>query len=236
MKAFLLAAGNGTRLKPLTDTVPKCLLPVAGTPLLGIWLELCRRHGFDEVILNVHAHAGAVRHYVASNHNSVQVTLFEEPVLLGSAGTLAANRGWVSGESCFGVFYADVLTNVNLEKMLRHHASREAAATIGVYRVEDPSRCGIVSLGAAGMVTEFIEKPARARSNLAFSGVMLATPRLLEFLPSSWPADIGFHVLPRLAGKMSAFEVTDFLLDIGTLQNYQKAQETWPGLSAVAAG
>jgi len=93
MKAFLLAAGKGTRLKPLTESVPKCLLPFHGVPLLSIWLELCRRHGIGEVLINVHAHPDAIRGFVANNHHDVQVRLFEEPTLLGSAGTVAANLG-----------------------------------------------------------------------------------------------------------------------------------------------
>src|ERR1700688_3378395 len=101
MKAFLLAAGNGTRLRPITNTIPKCLLPIRGLPLLGIWLEMCRRFGIHEVLINVHAHTTAVREYIEKTDHEVTVKLFEEPTLLGSAGTLAANREWVSRENMF---------------------------------------------------------------------------------------------------------------------------------------
>ena len=114
MKAFLLAAGKGTRLTPLTETTPKCLLPVGGVPLLSIWLELCRRHGIEEVLINVHAHPDAIREYLACNQNGIRVRLFQEPILLGSAGTIAANREWVAHESWFWILYADVLTNMNI--------------------------------------------------------------------------------------------------------------------------
>lgn len=229
MKAFLLAAGNGTRLRPLTETIPKCLVPICGTPLLGIWLALCRRHGINEVLINVHAQAGAVRDYIASDHFGLRITLFEEPTLLGSAGTLAANRDWVEGES-FWIFYADVLTNVDLGPVMALHRSKKLGATLAVYRVDEPSRCGIVALDGNGLVTQFVEKPAHAPGNLAFSGVLIGTSQFLDAIPDTRPSDIGFHVLPRLAGNMSACESEAYFLDIGSPHNYQKAQETWPGL------
>ena len=230
MKAFLLAAGNGTRLKPLTETTPKCLLPFNGVPLLSIWLELCRRHGIKEVLINVHAHPDAIRNFVASNHSKIRVKLFEEPTLLGSAGTIAANREWVAREKFFWILYADVLTNINLRALLDFHMAQQTAATLAVYRVPDPSRCGIVTLGKNGVVKEFVEKPAIPSSNLAFSGVLIGTEQLLPAIPNRLPADIGFDVLPRLVNQMSAYETSDFLLDIGTVQNYKEAQATWPGL------
>jgi len=230
VKAFLLAAGNGTRLKPLTETTPKCLLPFNGVPLLSIWLELCRRHGIKEVLINVHAHPDAIRNFVASNHSKIRVKLFEEPTLLGSAGTIAANREWVAHEKFFWILYADVLTNINLRALLDFHMAQQTAATLAVYRVPDPSRCGIVTLGKNGVVKEFVEKPPIPSSNLAFSGVLIGTAQLLPAIPNRLPADIGFDVLPRLVNQMSAYETSDFLLDIGTVQNYKEAQATWPGL------
>jgi len=230
VKAFLLAAGKGTRLRPLTETTPKCLLPVGGTPLLSIWLELCRRHGIEEVLINVHAHPDAIREYLACNQNGIRLRLFEEPTLLGSAGTVAANREWVSGERLFWILYADVLTNINLQVLVDFHVARQTAATLAVYRVPDPSRCGIVTLDENGVVKNFMEKPPIPVSNLAFSGVLIGTQQLLDEIPNRLPADIGFDVLPRMVNKMSAYEISDYLLDIGTIQNYKQAQATWPGL------
>jgi mannose-1-phosphate guanylyltransferase len=235
MKAFLLAAGNGTRLKPLTDTTPKCLLPIRGIPLLSIWLQFCKRSGIHEVLINTHAHRDTVRQYVAGTDHGVRVKIFEEPTLLGSAGTLAANREWVAGEKLFWVLYADVLTNVRLQRLLECHTARQAAATIAVCRVPDPSRCGVVNLDVNGVVQEFIEKPAKPASNLAFTGVLLATPLVLDAIPDRRPADIGFDVLPRLTGRMSACETDDYLQDIGTLENYENAQMSWPGLTVEAS-
>lgn len=231
MKAFLLAGGPGTRLLPLTDTTPKCLLPIRGTPLLQLWFALCRTYGINELLINLHSHGDVVRKFIEKNNGGLKVTLFEEPELRGSAGTILANREWVRNEEAFWVFYADVLTTTNLDSMLEFHRSRGQLATIGVYQVPDPSRCGIVQLDESGVVRDFVEKPRMPVGNLAFSGLMISTPALLDFIPSRIPADLGFHVLPQLVGKMAAYTIADYLIDIGTLETYKTAQETWPGLS-----
>ena len=114
MKAFLLAAGNGTRLRPLTDSIPKCLLPIQGVPLLEIWLNNCRAAGITDVLVNAHAHAEAIRQFAAEQKTGVRMRIVEEPELLGSAGTLAENREFIAGEESFFILYADVLTNVDL--------------------------------------------------------------------------------------------------------------------------
>jgi len=230
MKAFLLAAGHGTRLRPHTDSIPKCLLPIQGVPMLEIWLSLCRRHGISEILVNTHAHAAAVSEFLSHWKDGVRVTLVEETELFGSAGTLRANRRWVESEETFWVFYADVLTCTDLTHMLRAHSPSDAA-TIGLYSVPDPERCGIVELDQNSVVTSFIEKPAHPRSNLAFAGIMIATQQLIQAIPEKAGADIAFDVLPRLTGKMRGYRVADYLLDIGTRENYDQAQKTWPGLT-----
>jgi mannose-1-phosphate guanylyltransferase len=229
-KAFLLAAGHGTRLRPLTDATPKCLLPIRGMSMLQIWLEHCHRFGIQEVLINLHSHARTVREFLDKNKLvDVRVHISDEPVLLGSAGTIRANKSWVATEEMFWVFYADVLTDVNLDEMVQLHQERRAGATIGVYRVPDPSRCGIVQLDAASWVTEFVEKPRIPVGNLAFSGILLGGAEFLDALPSRSPSDIGFDVLPRLVGRLAAHEIKNYLIDIGTMENYRSAQENWLG-------
>lgn len=228
MKAFLLAAGHGTRLRPHTDSLPKCLLPIRGVPMLEIWLSLCRRNGISDVLVNTHAHSAAVVEFLSKWRDGIRVRVVEEPELFGSAGTLRANREWVEGDDKFWVFYADVLTCADLGAMLRFHSSA-SAASIGVYAVPDPQRCGIVELDRNLLVTSFEEKPAQPRGNLAFAGIMVATRRLLDAIPEKRGADIACDVLPRLVGKTQAYYISDYLLDIGTLENYELAQQTWPG-------
>ncbi len=235
MKAFLLAAGHGTRLRPYTNSVPKCLLPIRGVPMLAIWLDSCRRMGIEEVLVNTHAHAQAVADFVRPLRDGIRVTVVEEPELFGSAGTLLAHREWIHGDDKFWIFYADVLTCANLASMEAFHSPHDAA-TLGVYSVPDPERCGIVSLGEDQLVIDFVEKPAVPRSNLAFAGIMIGTQELLDAIPRKREADLAFDVLPRLVGRMRAYPIPDYLLDIGTRENYEVAQRTWPGFSESNCG
>ncbi len=230
MKAFLLAAGNGTRLRPLTDKIPKCLVPIAGISMLNIWLELCRRAGIDQVLLNLHAHADIVRKELNQMTKGPRVTAVEEPVLLGSAGTLLANREWVADEEQFWILYADVLTNADLGQMLKFHRNENLPCTLGLTQVKDPRRCGVATFDQRSVITDFVEKPSNPTSNWAFSGIMLASPQILDEVTRPAPSDIGFNLLPQLVGKMRAYPISEYLLDIGTMENYELAQRTWPGL------
>jgi mannose-1-phosphate guanylyltransferase len=231
MKAFLLAAGHGTRLRPLTDSIPKCLLPIQGIPLLEIWLNNCRSAGITDVLVNAHAHVAAIREFAAEQRTGVQMRIAEERALLGSAGTLAENREFVAAEEFFFVLYADVLTNVDLSSILAFHQQKHVAATLGICHVPDPSRCGVVTFDENSVIRSFVEKPTCPSSNWAFAGVMVAGPELLNHLSRQRPADIGFDVLPEIPGKMAAYKISEYLLDVGTLSNYENAQQSWPGLA-----
>lgn len=231
-KAFILAAGKGTRLRPITDRIPKCLVPIRGVPLLAIWLRACRDAGITDVLINLHAHADHVRNFLLRENFGLKIRVVEEKVLLGSAGTLSANRDWVAPGESFWIFYSDVLNRADLAGMALLHERCRPAATLGVYEVSDPRRCGIVSVGADGIIDQFVEKPEHPPGKLAFSGLMIATAAVMNIIPDCIPVDLGFHVLPKLAGRMLAFPIRDYLIDIGTPENYQKAQTTWPGCAA----
>ena len=231
MKAFILAAGHGTRLRPLTDSLPKCLVPIRGVPMLQIWLDICAAYGIDEVLINVHSHADHVRDFLDRTQSGrVRVSISEETQLLGSAGTLRANKSWVEQERSFWVFYGDVLTSARLNEMVEVHSRKALTATLAVSSVNDPKRCGIVSVDENDVITDFIETPIAPRSNLAFSGLMLCSPDIFNRIPDQAPVDIGYHVLPRLIGSMAAYRVHDYLVDIGTLETYNDAQLNWPGV------
>lgn len=182
------------------------------------------------MLVNVHAHADQVREFVQTQRSGVQIQLAEEAVLLGSAGTLAANRKFVTGGREFLVLYGDVLTNTDLRELVHAHRKRKAIAMLGAYEVPDPGRCGILSVNGDAIIQSFVEKPEQPASNLAFAGVMVAGQELFDFISEKKPADIAFDVLPKLVGRMRALKLTDYLLDIGTMENYTAAQASWPGL------
>jgi mannose-1-phosphate guanylyltransferase len=229
VKGFLLAAGVGTRLRPLTNAMPKCLVPIQGAPLLAIWLQWCAMYGIDEIFLNSHAHSERVGEFVDGYRGPVRVTLTHEPELLGSAGTVHVNRDFVAAEKEFAVLYADVLTNCRFDRLLDFHRTRHSPVTLGTYRVPHPTQCGIIVTDDTGKVVDFMEKPQFPKSDQAFSGILIGGPALLANLPDRVPADIGFDVLPKLVGEMFAFPITDYVFDIGTMEKYEQAQREWPG-------
>lgn len=229
MKAFLLAAGAGTRLRPLTDRIPKCLVPIEGVPLLGIWFRLLHRYGVTSVLLNTHHHAGQVRDYVASGPvPGLEVVLAHEPELLGSAGTVAANRDFVGGEERFLVIYADNLTSVDIGRFLRFHEEKRSPFTMGLFETREPEQCGIATLDGDGRVIRFVEKPKQPESNLANSGLYVAGPALFDLMPRKTFIDFGFDILPLMVGRMYGYRIREFFIDLGTPDRLERARLEWP--------
>ncbi len=231
MKAFLLAAGLGTRLRPLTEHTPKCLVPINGKPLLAYWLELMEQHGITEVLINLHYLADQVRDFL-NDHSpaKLSVVLFDEPELLGSGGTLRENKHFVDGESDFFILYADNLTNIDLSAFYQFHKAKGQVFSMALNRVDNPSSCGIATLSQDDIITSFVEKPAHPTSNLANAGVYIAKPEILDLLPNKPITDIGYDLLPLLSNRMAGWQMTDYLIDIGTFDNLRKAEQEWPQL------
>jgi mannose-1-phosphate guanylyltransferase len=212
-------------------------MPVAGRPLLDYWLSLCRRHGVAEVLINVHHHADQVREFVEARQSDIpRIRIFPEERLLGSGGTLAANRDFVQREKEFLVLYADNLSNVNLETLVRFHRSHDGPVTMGLFHTAVPQQCGIVELDQDGRVLTFEEKPVRPRSDLASAGVMIMEPEVYELFPGSRTFDLGHDILPRLAGRMYGHVIEEYLQDIGTLEKYLDALREWRGFEDSRAG
>jgi mannose-1-phosphate guanylyltransferase len=232
MKAFLLGAGLGTRLRPLTDTVPKCLVEIAGRPMLDIWLDALAKAGVDEVLVNTHHLADLVGGHVARRSGSPLVRLSHESVLLGSAGTLLANRDFVDGEDMFLVVYADNLTDFDLGVLVDAHRSGGTIATLSVFRAPRPSECGIVDV-RDGRVVGFVEKPANPPGDLANAGMYAFSPRVLDEIRGPLPRDIGFDLLPALVGLAGVVPIGDsFFLDVGTPAALDRARLLWKGGTA----
>lgn len=227
MRAFLLAAGLGTRLRPLTDHTPKCLLPINGQPLLAIWLDLLARHGVDEVLINTHHLSDQVEGFLSSVQTHLRVRTAFEPKLLGSAGTLRAQQDFVAGEDVFLVCYADNLTDADLSSLVSAHQSSRPPLTMGLFRAANPSGSGIVDLDADGLVLGFQEKPEAPRSDLANAGIYVASQEIFALLEDRIPLDVGFDLLPKLVGRMRGVLLETYLRDIGTPESYANAQEEW---------
>jgi mannose-1-phosphate guanylyltransferase len=224
-RAFLLAAGLGTRLKPLTDATPKCLIPVGGRPLLHWWLTVCERLGVREVLINTHHHAEQVDAFVRSRPTGLAVTLSYEATLLGSAGAIAANKGFAGGDD-FWIFYADTLIGADLKPLSDLHRARRADLTLGLFKSPDPKSGGVVELTPDGRVVSFEEKPARPKSDLVAAGAYVAGPALLRVLPRG-AGDLSRDVFPKLMGNACG-AVLDPVIDLGTPESYARARQEWP--------
>jgi len=227
VKAFLLAAGLGTRLRPLTDHTPKCMLKIDGRPLLDIWLDEFEHAGVDEVLVNVHSLAEVVRAHIETRHTPPKVHTSFEPELLGSAGTLVANKRWVADEELFLACNADNLTDFDLRTLIEFHRRGDAVATLTLFHAERPSACGIVELDQAARVIGFAEKPGNPMSDLANAGIYAFHPSVLDDVVGEPPLDIGYDVLPSLVGRARAMEIGGYFRDIGTADAYRLAQEEW---------
>ena len=235
-KGFLLAAGLGTRLKPLTNSVPKCLVPVDGKPMLSIWLDLCQKLGLRDVLINTHHLAAQVEAWAADQVDKpVRICLVYEPELLGSAGTIASNWGFVEGEEDFFIFYADNLVHMDFDGMIGFHQSHTSPLTVALFHSSRPSNCGIALLDEDNRITGFEEKPACPKSDLANGGIYLARRGIRQFLPMPGYADFAIDVLPRLVGEMRGFVTNGRILDVGTPENYDQALREWPAITRNAS-
>jgi mannose-1-phosphate guanylyltransferase len=228
MKAFLLAAGIGSRLRPITDSIPKCMVAIDGRPLLDIWLDAFSSAGVDEVLVNLHHLPDVVRDHLAGRAGGPAVRAFFEPVLLGSAGTLAAHREWVGAEEFFLVCYADNLTDFDLRSLVDAHRAHGGIATLALFHSQTPSAGGVVELDGTGRVIGFTEKPAKPVSDLTNAGIYAFHPSVLDEIEGAPPKDIGYDLLPRLVGRARAVLVNGYFRDIGTAESYRRAREEWP--------
>jgi mannose-1-phosphate guanylyltransferase len=228
VKAFLLAAGIGSRMRPLTDTIPKCMLVIDAQPLLDIWLDAFEKAGVDEVLVNLHHLPDVVRRHLDRRTSPPRVRAVFEEDLLGSAGTLLANREWVESDEFFLACNADNLTDFDIRSLIDTHRENGTVATLTTFRAEDPSFCGVVELDATGLVVGFAEKPEEPRSSLANAGMYAFSPRVLDDIAGAPPKDIGYDLIPALVGRARAMLVESYFRDIGTPDAYRQAQQEWP--------
>lgn len=230
MKAILLAAGFGTRLRPLTNTTPKCLVPIAGKPLLGYWLDIISGIGISEVLINTHYLPDQVSSFVDSYPFSGTVVLVNEPELLGTGGTLLQNAAFWKDDDVL-IAHADNFCLANIDQMLCFHKQRaELDASLLVFRTMKPKECGIVETGDASIVTGFHEKVENPPSDLA-SGAMLMLNKgsyekyFKKYEASYMGLDLSKHILPTMVGNMRAWHADDLYIDIGNLDTYEYVSE-----------
>lgn len=217
-------------MRPLTDKIPKCLVPINGHPLLYYWLKLFERNEIDEVLINLHHLPDRVFEFLEQYEFDLKVHTVFEQELLGSAGTIRSNFDFVCKEREFLICYADNLTNINLAQMIGFHRSLAPILTLGLFHASNPARCGIAELDENHSVVNFIEKPKNPKTSLAGAGIYIASHEIWYYLPERYPSDFGYDVLPQLVGKMKGYFIKEYFIDIGTAENYERAKYEFPRL------
>lgn len=226
MKAILLAAGLGTRLKPITNDTPKCLVPIAGKPLLEYWLESLVSLGVSEILINTHYLAEKVEAYIQSSQYAPYVTLFNEPALLGTLNTLRESRFFVKNED-FILAHADNLCICNWQSFIKSFEQRpdKCLGTMMLFQTDSPQSCGIVEVDKKGILQAFHEKVQLPPSNLANAAIYIFESKVYELLEMMErdTNDISLDLMPHLIGKLNTWNNDGYLRDIGTVDSLIKA-------------
>ena len=215
LRALVLAAGAGTRLRPLTDSLPKPLAPVGGRPVVARLLDRLSDLDLDAVALNLHHGAELIERVVGQGP-----VYLREPWLRGTAGALAGAAGLLAGDD-FLVASGDGVHDIDMRELVAVHRRTRAAATITAKRIDRPETCAVVALDEDGFVTRFVEKPAAHElfSDLASIGVYCFAPEVLDLVPRDRPYDIAGELIPALlaaALPVAAWATDSWWSDIGT--------------------
>jgi mannose-1-phosphate guanylyltransferase len=225
MQALVLAGGEGTRLRPLTSTVPKPVVPLVDRPFIAYMLDWLRRHGVDDIVMSCGHMASGVRDVLGDGSaHGVRLRYVEEPRPLGTGGALKHAEALL--DERFLMLNGDVLTDIDITAQLAQHEATGARATLALYPVEDPSAYGLVRLTADGAVTEFVEKPApdQIDTNNISAGVYVLERSVLDLLEPDRPASIERDVFPRLVGDgLYGLGLDGYWMDIGTPERYLQA-------------
>jgi mannose-1-phosphate guanylyltransferase len=195
--------------------------------MLDRWLDALGHVGVDEVLVNVHHLPDLVQDHVAKRALPPEVRTVFEPELLGSAGTLRANRIWIESDKTFLVCNVDNLTDFDLSLLVDRHRNVGMMATLAVFHAEVPSACGIVEVDQSGRMVGFEEKPSVPKSDLANAGMYAFDSSVLDEIVGPSPQDVGRDLLPRLVGHAQTVTVDGYFRDIGTLDAYRVAQKEW---------
>ncbi len=227
--AVVMAGGEGTRLRPLTTSLPKPLLPVLNRPMLQHVLRLLQRHGVTDAVITVQFLASLVRSYTGDGSElGMNLTYSSEEAPLGTAGSVKnAERGLSDGT--FLVISGDAITDMDLTALIEHHRHVRALVTVGLAHVDNPVEYGGVLMDDDGRVRRMVEKPSWGRvvSDLVNTGIYVMEPAVLDAMQGSTRLDWAADVLPRLieAGENVAGFVSDaYWEDVGTLDRYRSVQ------------
>ena len=229
-KAVLLVGGKGTRLMPLTEKVPKALLPIHGKTITEHLFDLIKKYGIREAVLCVgHLKDKIKEHFGDGSKFGISITYVEENEPLGTAGPLKLAKNYL--KDSFIVSNGDELKDINIPRMFRLHKRKDALATIALTTVDDPSHYGVARLDGSRII-EFVEKPTNAPSNLINAGFYILEPEVIDMIPDGFSM-LEKDVFPKLAklGRLRGFPFSGQWFDIGNIERYKLAEKKWKGIS-----
>lgn len=228
MRAILLAAGYGKRLRPITKNLPKCLVSIKGKPLLEIWLEKLTKAGVKKIFINTHYLHKKVEEYILNSHFRDIVTLGFEKQLKGTAGTLIDNIDFFENDDGF-LIHADNLCDDDMLNLIKCHKNRPSACeiTMLVFETKEPQNCGIVCINKNNIVENFYEKVQNPPGNLANGAIYILSSKFIESYKNKFKiaSDFSNQVLPKMLNKIFVYKTKDRFLDIGTNKNYTLAND-----------
>ncbi len=240
MKAFIVAAGLGTRLRPLTDTVPKCMIDIGGKPLLWYHIRQLKYYGITDIWVNTHWLSDQVVSYFGNGAKfGVHIRYSYEKKLLGTAGALKNPRSGICKafqKSPFLVVYGDNLTNFNYLNFIKFHRQNSAAMTIAVDHSSEPWTKGVIEAKLSGRIINLVEKPPEneIKSDLTNTGIYLCEPQVLNYIPEGF-SDFAKDIIPALMAKnlpLYSYIMSGdlYLQDTGTPERYQIARGGFPSI------
>ncbi|MBI2267605.1 MAG: NDP-sugar synthase [Armatimonadetes bacterium] len=227
MKAMILAAGTSTRLYPLTHAIPKPMVPVVNRPSLEHIILHLKKYGFHELVVNLHYLPHFIEQCLGDGSRfGVKIHYSKEEKLLGTAGSV--KKMATLFDETFLVIGGDDISDMNLEDLLRLHKEKSALATIGLTRVEDPTRYGVVVTSPRNEIIRFVEKPKGKEvfSNLVNTGIYIFEPEVLDMIPDQEHYDFGRQLFPRFLEEKIPFyglSLPGYWCDVGDLGAYRQA-------------
>ena len=226
-RALLLAGGFGTRLRPITDHTPKCLVEIGGKPLLGHWLEMLFSANIDRILINTHYLSEQVEDFCTKSPQKSKIDLIYEPQLLGTAGTLRANRAYFENGTTL-LAHADNFTLFDPQEFMAKHQSRtpECRATMMTFETDTPTSCGIVQLDKNEVLIGYHEKVTNPPGNIANAAVFLLEKEALNWLDLAPKAtDFCKDIVPLGIGQFQAYFNSVYHRDIGTITSLSQANQ-----------
>ncbi len=226
MKAILLAGGYGTRLKPITNKIPKCLVEINHKPLLLHWIELLVNAGVHSILINTHYLADQVESFVSKSKYADIITLSYEKELLGTAGTVKNNIDFIGDDSII-LAHADNFTTCDLNELIYAHQakSQNTCMTMMLYNSERPKESGIVEINKNKIVVNFFEKSHSPPSSLANAAVYIIDTKIVEYIKNNGLSDFSTEVIPMFIGQINTWYNDYFHIDIGTPSALDLANE-----------